>query len=172
MADAAMAAYDRTMALPAVLTPALDTREAIADALHRFMLGMDTNDAELFDSAFTEDVKWDLFGRQMNSLKEVHTECFDKTIIHLDTTHYVTSVRINVAESGTEASLSCLYNAKHYRLGTGIDPKAPWFWTGGTYYLDIVKVESEGLWKIKFYKMRKMWIEGDFEVMGHGPKKD
>ncbi|KAJ5356052.1 hypothetical protein N7517_010661 [Penicillium concentricum] len=161
MADAAMAAYDRTMALPAVLTPALDTREAISDSLHRFMLGMDTNDAELFNSAFTEDVKWDL-------LEEVHLACFEKTIIHLDTTHYVTSVRINVAQSGTEASLSCLYNAKHCRLGTGIDPKAPWFWTGGTYYLEMVKVESEGLWKIKFYKMRTMWIEGDFEVMGHG----
>lgn len=172
MADSAMAAYDRSMALPALLIPALDTREAVADALHRFMLGMDTNDSELFDSAFTQDVRWDLFGRQMNSLKEVHVECFDKTIIHLDTTHYVTSIRIEIAESGTEASLSCLYNAKHYRLGTGTDPTAPWFWTGGTYYLEIVKVESEGLWKIKLFKMRKMWIEGDFEVMGHGPKKN
>ena len=60
-----MAAYDRSMALPAVLTPALDTREAVTDALHRFMLGMDTNDSELFDSAFTQAVRWDLFGRQV-----------------------------------------------------------------------------------------------------------
>jgi hypothetical protein len=92
----------------------------------------------------------------MHGLEEVHRECFDKTIIHLDTAHYVTSIRINIAGSGTETSLSCLYNANNYHLGTGTNPTTPWFWTGGTYYLEIVKVESEGLWKIKLFKMRKL----------------
>lgn len=94
------------MNLPASLAPALETREAISDALHRSMVGMDTNDSALFDSAFTLDARWDLYGREMNGLEEIHEKCFDATIIHLDTTHYVTSIRIDIAEGGHEAQLS------------------------------------------------------------------
>ncbi|OCK73296.1 hypothetical protein K432DRAFT_410809 [Lepidopterella palustris CBS 459.81] len=128
---------------------------------------MDTNDTALFDSAFTQDARWDLSGRVMEGLKAIHTECFDATIIKLDTTHYVTNIRINVTDEGSEASISALYHAKHYRGGTGMVPGLPWFMTGGVYFLDLVKVDVDGLWKIKFFKMNKMWTEGDYSVMGH-----
>jgi hypothetical protein len=64
------------MNLPASLAPSLETREAISDALHRFMVGMDTNDSALFDPAFTLDARWDLYGRVMNGLEEIHEKCF------------------------------------------------------------------------------------------------
>ncbi|KAL2808096.1 hypothetical protein BJX63DRAFT_439670 [Aspergillus granulosus] len=153
--------------LPAALSPALPVREAVADALHRFLMGMDTNDTALFDSAFTPDARWNLSGRHMDGLEAIHRECFDATIIHLDTTHYVTSIRISLNADETKASLSALYHAKHYRGGTGTVPGAPYFMTGGVYTLGLVNVEEEALWKINVFSMKKMWIEGDYSVMGH-----
>lgn len=41
--------------LPTTLTPALSSREAIADAIYRCVLGLDTNDSALFDSALEDN---------------------------------------------------------------------------------------------------------------------
>ncbi|KAA8644079.1 hypothetical protein EYZ11_005448 [Aspergillus tanneri] len=153
--------------LPAALSPALTTREAIADALHRCMIGMDTNDTALFDSAHTQDAQWNIGGRVVQGLQAIHRECYEKTIMTLDTTHYVTNIRIHVLDGASEGSLSALYQAKHFRGQTGTVPGAPSYTMGGVYFLNLVKDETDGLWKIKEFRMKKLWVEGDPSVMGH-----
>lgn len=157
----------REMCLPATLSPPLTGRDAVADALHRFMMGMDTNDLAMFDSAFTADTRWDLNGKILEGLDTVHDRCYNFNISKLDTTHFVTSTRINIAESGKDANLSTLYQAQHYRGGRGTVPSSTLFETGGLYFMDLVFEEAVGLWKIKTFKMRAQWIEGDRAVMGH-----
>ncbi|GIZ49367.1 hypothetical protein CKM354_001239700 [Cercospora kikuchii] len=155
------------MALPAKLSPALSDREAVADTLSRFCLGMDTNDVELFDSAFTTDAFWDLSGKKVHGLEAIHKECYYYNIVRLDTTHMVSNVRVHIEENGTEASMTCLYVAWHWPGGMGMHPDSHRFTTGGQYYFDVVKDNASGLWKAKTFRMKKQWSEGDIAVMGH-----
>lgn len=161
-----MATTMTDMSLPPVLTPSLPVRDAIKDALYRFLTGMDTNDAALFDSAFTADAKWALNRRDLDGLPAIHADCYDSVISQLDTTHYATNIRIHVADDEKTATLSALYQAQHYRGGRGKVGGATSFVTGGQYWMQLVK-EEEGLWKIKVFKMRSIWSEGDVTIMGH-----
>ena len=111
-----------SMALPAKLSPSPSDREAIADTLARFCLGMDTNDVELFDSAFTSDAFWDLSGKKVNGLDAIHKECYYYNIVRLDTTHMVSNTRINIDASGETATMTCLYVAWHWPGGQGMHP--------------------------------------------------
>ncbi|MCJ1436259.1 hypothetical protein MMC27_005637 [Xylographa pallens] len=156
-----------TMSLPAALSPSLTSREAIADALYRFVIGMDTNDIALFDSAFTQDARWEFNGRVVEGLKAVHTDCYEATISKLDTTHFVTNIRIDVIDGGSKASMSALYLAHHYRGGTGRVPGATRYIMGGMYFANLVKDDMDGLWRINIFKMKGIWSEGDRSVMGH-----
>lgn len=154
----------QSMALSATLSPPLCSRDAITDALYRFIYGMDTTDLALFDSAFTPDARWDLNGKMLEGLEAVHDRCYFFNISKLDTTHFVTSLRINIAESGAEASLSMVYRAQHYRGRRGTVPSAVLFETGGLYFMDLVEDVASGLWKVKTFRMRATWIEGDRAV--------
>lgn len=152
---------------PTALSPPLTSREAMTDALYRFMLGMDTNDISLFDSAFTTDARWEFNGRVVDGLKAIHTDCYSPTISQLDTTHFVTNVRINIADGDSEASMSALFQAQHYRSGTGKVAGATPYTIAGHYLMDLIKDDSDGMWKIKTCKMKSIWSTGDRSVMGH-----
>lgn len=155
------------MKVPVALSPPpASDREAITDCIHRLMLGMDTNDSELFDSALAEDAKWELHIKTLNSRKEIHEQCYDSDIVKLDTTHYVTNIRIHIADGGSEASVSTLYEAHHYRSGRGTVPGAARYSTGGVYFVKLAI--RDGQWKIIFMKMKPIWTEGDrILVMQH-----
>ncbi|KAK1979538.1 hypothetical protein LZ30DRAFT_570195, partial [Colletotrichum cereale] len=116
------ACYD-DIAMPQALYPALTERKAITDALYRFLFGMNSNNAEIFDSAHTEDAHWVLggtsVGRVLEGLKAIHEECFDLTISRLDTTHMVTGVRIEIADIGSQAVMTSIFNAQHYAYDQG-----------------------------------------------------
>jgi len=155
------------MSLPAALSPALSGREAIIDALYRVMTAMDTNDVSLLDSAHTEDARWEVGERRAEGLKAIHSDFYERTISRLDTTHYATNIRVNVADGEREASLSALYLAHHFQGGTGREPDAARYTMGGLYYLELVKDDVDGLWKIKLFRMKAIWAEGDRSVMGH-----
>jgi hypothetical protein len=150
--------------LPASLSPPLDTRGAITDALYRFVVGLDTSDAALFDSAFTEDVRFEVNGRVTESLATVRTNCYGP-VSRLDTTHFVTNVRVNVADAGLKASVSASVLAQHYRAGTGKEAGATRYMTGALYLADLVKDDADGLWKMNNLKMKSTWGEGDFGVL-------
>jgi hypothetical protein len=159
------------MKVPMALSPpSAADRDAITDCIHRLMLGMDTNDAELFDSALAQDAKWELHIKTLNNLDEIHEQCYDSDIIKLDTTHYVTNIRIHVADGGSEASVSTLYEAHHYRGGRGTVAGTHRYSTGGVYFMKLIKdkVNADGAWKINYMKMKPIWTEGDrLLVMQH-----
>ena len=152
------------MALPFAL-PSLSVREAITDALYRCVNGLDTADTALFDSAFTQDAIFDLNGDNvMEGLDAIHTGCYDR-VAKMDTTHLMSNVRVNIIDGESKASLTASGLAQHYRLGQGREPGATRFLTGCFYFLDCVKDEKDGLWKIKHWRLKIIWTEGDVGVV-------
>ncbi|OQE25998.1 hypothetical protein PENFLA_c007G03545 [Penicillium flavigenum] len=150
--------------LPATLNPALSGRDAIADALHRCVLGLDTNDMALFDSSFTPTATFSINGKVSSGLPAIHTNCFG-IIKKLDTTHFVTNIRINIADSGVQAAATASAIAQHYPGGKGNEANAPHLLAGAQYYADFVKDEGSGLWKIETFKALTPWSEGDWGVI-------
>lgn len=152
------------MALPTAL-PGLTTREAIADALYRATNGLDTNDVALFDSAFTADTVFDLAGRELVGLEALHTGCFDYVGKQLDTTHFITNLRIDVADGASTAKVTASALAQHYRGGQGTQDGATRLLAGSLYHVDCVKDSASGLWKITRWKLSIVWREGDMGIM-------
>lgn len=131
-------------------------------------MGLDTNDMALFDSAFTDDAVLDLNGRVLKGIDELNTGCFD-FIANLETTHFVSNVRVNVKPGDTEASGTAYSLAYHYRKGTEAFPapkaSGSGFTTGNLYFFDCVKDDKDGLWKATHWRLQSLWAEGDHEVM-------
>ncbi|KAJ5758370.1 hypothetical protein N7520_005526 [Penicillium odoratum] len=148
--------------LPAAL-PSFTTPEAITDTLHRAVLAFDTADRSLLESSFLSDAVFDLDGRVMNGMDEARTQCFD-IVSKLDTTHFVSNVRIDYVEGASTASMTASALSQHYRPNTGKTPGATNFMGGSLYYLDVVR-DTDGLWKIKTWRMKLIWTTGDVGVM-------
>ncbi|KAJ1568106.1 hypothetical protein HK405_003621 [Cladochytrium tenue] len=149
--------------LPAQLPgPPLTDREAVADALYRAVLAFDTNDAALLQSALADDVEVELTGGgQLRGVAEVRERVFDR-VGALDTTHLVSNVRVALT-GPTEASATCTALAQHARPGLGREPGPNRFMTGALYACELVKVGE--IWKIKSWRAKFLWSEGDPEVM-------
>ncbi|KAJ5894811.1 hypothetical protein N7495_006502 [Penicillium taxi] len=148
--------------LPATLSPPLDDRSAITDALYRCILGLDTNDSKLFDSAFALDASFSINGRVSQGLPAIHTDCFD-LISKLDTTHFVTNIRINI--EGDKATLTASALAQHFPGSKGMAPDQSRLLTGSLYWAELVKDGADGLWKIEAVNMKSKWVEGDWAVL-------
>ncbi|KAI9934823.1 hypothetical protein ASPWEDRAFT_117101 [Aspergillus wentii DTO 134E9] len=144
--------------------PSLSSREAIADALHRAVLAFDTADSALLESSLVPDAVFDLDGYLMNGLDEISRQCYDK-ISKLDTTHFVSNVRINVVDGAPVASMTASVLSQHYRPGTGKVPGAEYYMAGSLYSIDVVRDDSEGLWKIKRWNMKIIWTMGEASVI-------
>lgn len=151
--------------LPTSLTPALSDRDAISDAVIRACLAIDTDDESLFQSAFTQDAIFEIESRPiMKGYAAIKTDCFD-VVAKLDTTHFLSNMRVNIESGGSAAKLTCSAHSFHYRKGEGVVPDAP-KWVGGTlYFCDLVKEEAGG-WKISNWYLKPIWLEGDISVMG------
>lgn len=162
-----MAPSTNEWALPAALNPPLSDREAVADAAYRVLLGLDTNDVELFESALTEDISVTLNGNTMQGRETLVSGLF-AMISKLDTTHFLTNVRVHVDGGGAKASMTASALAQHYRGGEALEPKADHFLAGSLYFLDLVKDEADGVWRIKNFKTRVSWREGEEAIMRGG----
>ncbi|TKW54892.1 hypothetical protein CTA1_5564 [Colletotrichum tanaceti] len=149
-----------TTSLPAVLSPPLNDREAVADALYRCVIGLDTNDAALFDSAFMPNASFSINGQASQGIQAIHTNCFD-VIAKLDTTHFLTNLRIHIDSS--KAKLTCTALSQHFRGQKGLAPDQTYLMAGSLYWADLVK--DGDLWKIETVQMKSTWAEGDWGVM-------
>jgi pyruvate-formate lyase-activating enzyme len=94
---------------------ALSPREAVADALHRCVLGLDNNDRYLFESACLKDENVVLIASGVtiqgwNAIKEAFAKVFE-----LVTTHYITNIRVELKYGATTASLASHAIAYHVR---------------------------------------------------------
>ncbi|KAH9892380.1 hypothetical protein F4778DRAFT_784741 [Xylariomycetidae sp. FL2044] len=154
-----------TWTLPVVISPPLSPREAIADTMYRCFAGLDTPDPALWESAFTPDAVCIVDDRAVEGLGNINAQIYEPTA-RLDTTHFMTNMRIHIHENGTEATLSASALAQHYRPGTGRQLDAPRLLAGGPYIIQLIRDDAGGgLWKIKRFQMGPRWTEGDLTVM-------
>lgn len=154
------------MSRPHSLT-SLTLREAITDALYRAIIGFDRNDISIFDSAFVEDVTLELRGgerRVINGLSTLRAQVLDH-VGPMDTTHMISNVRMDVKDGADTASLTAYALAQHCPPGRGKEPDGPKYLVGGEYWVDLVRDEGDGLWKIKKWVLDVIWRQGDASVM-------
>ncbi|KAI8949129.1 hypothetical protein F4801DRAFT_554449 [Xylaria longipes] len=152
-------------ALPAAL-PGLTDRESITDTLYRAVLAFDHGDDALLRSAVTEDVTAEMPNSPpTSSIPALKAAVFDRVAYGIDTTHFLSNIRISVESGASTAQASCSALAQHVRKGKGFEPGPHKFTSGGLYLCDLVKEEASGLWKIKAWKFNLVWVDGDRAVM-------
>ncbi|KAL4802582.1 hypothetical protein BDV18DRAFT_163984 [Aspergillus unguis] len=147
----------------------LTPREAITDTLNRCLHGLDTNDIDLFTSAFTQTATMKLNEYTSEGIQAIKADCFDR-IAKLDTTHHVTNIRIAIDTPETKAAATASVIAHHFRSGEGMEPDKRGLLTGAFYYVDFVRGEDgseygDGMWRIERFLMQTSWREGDMRVL-------
>ncbi|KAK5158553.1 hypothetical protein LTS14_003573 [Recurvomyces mirabilis] len=142
----------------------MTTRDAIIDAFYRCVNAYDYADDTLFESSLTPNLTITMLGQTMHGRDEIrkHNYDFVKT---LDTTHFLSNIRVQIKEGEKEAEVTCNAVAYHYRPGTGSLPDAKTLVSGALYDCLVVWDEGEGLWKIREWEFKLMWREGDGSVM-------
>jgi len=152
------------MAQPITLS-SLNPREAVADALYRMLIGIDTNDRALFLSGMTQDAA--VYGGNnlmLEGINQIDAFMFDRVAL-LDTTHMASNVRVDHKDGADEAYLTAYVLAQHFKTGDGPDEHAKSLLTGSQYFVDVVKDPADGLWKLKKLTWKLIWREGDRSIV-------
>lgn len=141
-------------------------RDAITDSIYRAVIGLDTNDLTLFESAWInkEDAVFTMNGSSTKGLDAINDSTF-KHIGPLDTTYFITNTRISMENGANAAVLTAYALAQHYKTGEGFTPDAKRLLSGSMYQIDVVKDEKDGLWKMKEWAMKIVWVEGDMSIV-------
>lgn len=151
-----------------MLSPFLDSlteREAIKDALYRAVIGFDSYDVGMFESAWDgEEVYFDLNGEVTHGMKDIKSKILD-FVGPLDTSHTISNIRVDFKEGSTTANLEAYALAQHCPPGKGMDPNGPKFLANSTYNISLNKDVKNGLWRIKSFSMKIIWTQGDPSVM-------
>lgn len=160
--------------LPAILNPPVTGREAVVDALYRCITAFDTNDAGLFDTTFMPDGVFEINGRPMTGLPDIHATGL-VLIFKLDTTHMATNVRVHMktvptdagaaAAEENEASLTATVLSQHFAFEKGMELGQKNLIGGGLYRGDLIR-DTDGLWKFKHLQIKSTWVQGDYSVIG------
>lgn len=152
------------MSLPHLLT-ALTEREAVTDAIYRAIIGFDSHDVASFNSAFSgPDAIIIGNGKAINGLEAIRTQLLD-FVGPMDTTHTISNVRVDIKDGASTASLHAYALAQHCPKGKGVDLDGQKYLVASTYFVNLVKDKSDGLWKIKRWEMKTIWRQGDRSVM-------
>jgi hypothetical protein len=154
--------------LPAAL-PALTDREAIIDAVIRSVTAVDTNDIDLWKSAFTMDSILDLLGDELHGLDAATKGCFEP-LSQLDTTHMVSNFRVNHQPGSMTAEVTAIVVAHHFRQGEGMMPGGEQLTNAASYFAECVRDEGDAqlLWRMQRFVVKGLWRQGNPGVMGSG----
>ena len=152
------------MAYPLSLS-GLSEREEITDTVVRALLGLDSNDKFLWESAWAldSDIILDINGNVLKGLENINKGCFDK-VGPMNTQHLLSNIRIDLEEGANVARLTAYVLAQHYRPGEGVAPNSEHLLAGATYDIQVVK-ESNGKWNLKAFALKIIWRQGNPEVM-------
>lgn len=150
----------------------LSDREAVIDAVLRFVIALDDNDEGLLISAFTEDAVVDLgpasvIGIPFSELsgRDKVAKTLLKSVGPLDTTHMTSNFRVSVV--GDTAQLSCYALASHFRPGQGPSPEHhKGFTMANRYTTELVR--DDGAWRIRHMVINCTWSDGDIGVITGG----
>jgi hypothetical protein len=162
--------HNREMTAPIIHLTGLTDREACVDAVVRFLQGLDDNDGELIESAFTEDIFFDLQPCGIIGIPFGTISTREKVVPHLlgtvgvlDSLHQLTNSRVHLKGDGT-AFLTAAALAQHYRPKDGPQPdKRDSLLMGNRYKADLVK-GPDGVWKISTFEISCQWCEGSMSV--------
>ncbi|MCG7526187.1 nuclear transport factor 2 family protein [Streptomyces sp. OfavH-34-F] len=157
---------DRALTAPAhdlaAAVAELRDRTEITDALHRFGLGQDLKDKDLFASAFAADAeldfrpaasKWGAEPPLMSGRDTIVTTILAMFTGRVDTTHQITDVRIAV--EGDTARLTALVEAQHLLVadpGTHALLKNPY---------DVELIRDGDRWVIRRLRIDNTWYTGE-----------
>ncbi|KAH8678229.1 hypothetical protein BX600DRAFT_147483 [Xylariales sp. PMI_506] len=176
------------MANPTFLT-GLTTREAIADAITRACLAIDSNDRALWESAWAtstsgadgapplaaasarDEVSMVINGRELRGMDTLYSECFDR-VGPMDTQHLISGLRIELLgskekdeEEEEEARATANALNQHFRPGQGMVPGAEHLLVGSTYDIRLVREAHDGQWRIRSWVLKSIWGQGNPEVL-------
>lgn len=158
------------------LGPGLSPREAASDAIHRFIEGLDTSDAELVRSAFYDDSVIDTTGTgealgrpggQIDGLEQIENTIL-KLVGPLDSGHHLSNFRVKLNATMDEAEVTTNVLAQHFRAGQGRKGGVRHSFTmRNKYHSEVTKDRSASveLWRIKKIAISCMWTEGDVSVV-------
>ncbi|NEB18477.1 nuclear transport factor 2 family protein [Streptomyces coelicoflavus] len=162
--------HDRALTAPAhdaaATVAELRDRAEITDALHRFGLGQDLKDKELFASAFAADAeldfrpaasKWGAEPPLMSGRDTIVTTILAMFTGRVDTTHQITNTRITV--DGDTARLTALVEAQHLLIA---DP-ATHALLKNPYDVDLVRDGDR--WVIRRLRIDNSWYTGEPTVI-------
>lgn len=143
----------------------LDPRQAVADALYRCILGIDTNDQELFESAYLHDesASFVLGPVSINGWNNISK--FLSRVFELTTTHFVTNVRVKIKGDLKTAYMTAHVLAYHMLPEDALKVEDKSYTAGCLYFIDLVKNDADGSWKIKRWEIKQNWTTGDAGVM-------
>jgi hypothetical protein len=140
-----------------------------ADALIRFAFGLDAGDKEILESAFTEDILFDVsrVGDEQSGFpaiegRESVVGMLLMSMGPLDTMHALSNFRVHVA--GDTARLNCYAMAQHYRPGEGPSRTTTDQVMMGNKY-DAVLVRDGQTWRIKRLTIVTIWSQGNPDVL-------
>jgi SnoaL-like domain len=149
-----------------IALPSLSPREAVIDALHRIVDGMDNNNHELWESGClkTEEMSFRIGDNVIQGWNAVDGYITNK-IFTLHTTHFITNIRVDIKDGADTAYLTAHALAYHYKPEDAFKPDGKPFTSGGLYYVDFVKDKSDGLWKLKTWTLKLNWTDGNMAAV-------
>ncbi|OAA68213.1 hypothetical protein SPI_00408 [Niveomyces insectorum RCEF 264] len=155
------------MAFTTHLSTALSPREAVADALHRAILGIDGKDQAVYQSAFVRDdsLTCAIGDTVVNGWANVDGY-MQARIFPLVTLHVITNIRVDVKDDqATTASLTAHAVGYHLEPDNAFAVESKPFVSAGIYRMSLVKDSSDGLWKIQSWALDFKWTAGDRRIL-------
>jgi len=150
-----------------VTLTALSPREAIADALHRCILGIDSNNRELFESACLMNEGMTVIAGPIVIEGWTAINDFFLRVFVLVTSHITSNIRVEVKDGADTAFMTAHAIAYHVAPEDALKPEDTSYTASCLYFIDLVKDSSDGLWKIKKWEIKVQWTTGDRAVL-HG----
>ena len=154
------------MASAANLT-GLSAREAVADALYRCVLGMDSNNRSLFESACLKGEDMVVVAGSIPLHGWAAIDAMMDRVFAIVTTHTVSNIRVEVkGDDADTAQITAHAISHHVREEDATKLEDTSYTASSLYDIELVKVEA-GLWKMKTWLIRVLWTVGDPAVL-HG----
>lgn len=144
----------------------LSPREAVADALYRCVVGMDDNNPAMFESSFMKgkDTSFSINDKAVEGTDAITAYIYNK-IMPLHTTHFITNIRVDLKDGADTAYMTASALAYHYKAEDAFKSEDKSYVTAGLYYIDLVKDDDDNLWKIKTFKVKLNWTNGQASVI-------
>ncbi|KAJ4292382.1 hypothetical protein N0V90_009044 [Kalmusia sp. IMI 367209] len=143
----------------------LNPREAVADALYRCILGIDSNNRDLFESACVKNESMTVVADPFTIEGWTAINDFFLRVFAVVTTHITSNIRIQLRDGADTASMTAHALAYHVRPDDALKPEDGSYTASCLYFIDVVKDGNDGLWKIKKWEIKVLWTTGDRAVL-------